>query len=215
MLSVLYDSSILEGCLLQPRCLVEKIEDNFQKTRQLLRLTIPPFFHWIGPQLKTAGEGHVQSDTRFQNSKRLCCKGVKEANEGRRHRSCLETLLVAQWLRLCLPLQGTQVPSLVGVLDSTCCTVQTINKQIKHFFLKESIRVVSLVWWWWFNPVKTLATPWTVAHQATPSMGFPRQGYWSGWPFPFPGDLTHPGIKPRSPALQADSLPTEPPGRPH
>ena len=136
MLSVLYESSIPEGCLLQPRCLVEKIEDNFQKTRQLLRLTIPPFFHWIGPQLKTAGEGHVQSDTRFQNSKPLCCQGVKEANEGRRHRSCLETLLVAQWLRLCLPLQGTQVPSLVGVLDSTCCTVQTINKQIKLFFFK-------------------------------------------------------------------------------
>ena len=54
----------------------------------------------------------------------------------------------------------------------------------------------------------TLATPWTVAHQAPLSMGFSRQVYWSGLPFPFPGDLPDPGIKPRSPALQADSLPT-------
>ena len=46
------------------------------------------------------------------------------------------------------------------------------------------------------------------------SMGFPRQKYWSGLPFPPPGDLPHPGIKPASPALQADSLPTEPPGKP-
>ena len=56
----------------------------------------------------------------------------------------------------------------------------------------------------------TLVTPWTVAHQAPLSMGFSRQEYWSGLPFPSPGDLPDPGIEPRSPALQADSLPTEP-----
>ena len=55
----------------------------------------------------------------------------------------------------------------------------------------------------------TLATPWAVAHQAPLSMGFSRQEYWSGLPFPSPGDLPDPGIQPRSPALQADSLPTE------
>ena len=55
----------------------------------------------------------------------------------------------------------------------------------------------------------TLATPGTVARQAPPSMGFSRQEYWSGLPFPSPGDLPDPGIKPRSPALQADSLLTE------
>ena len=55
----------------------------------------------------------------------------------------------------------------------------------------------------------TRATPWTVAHQAPLSMGFSRQEYWSGLPFPSPGDLPNPGIKPGSPALQADSLPTE------
>ena len=55
----------------------------------------------------------------------------------------------------------------------------------------------------------TLLTPWTVACQAPLSMGFFRQEYWSGLPFPSPGDLPNPGIEPRSPALQADSLPTE------
>ena len=53
------------------------------------------------------------------------------------------------------------------------------------------------------------ATPWTAAYQALLSMRFSRQGYWSGLPFPSPGDLPNPGIEPRSPALQANSLLTE------
>ena len=60
----------------------------------------------------------------------------------------------------------------------------------------------------------TLCDPWTVAFQAPLSMGFSRQEYWSGLPCPPPGDLPNPGIEPRSPALQADSLPAEPPGKP-
>ena len=55
----------------------------------------------------------------------------------------------------------------------------------------------------------TLVISWTVARQAPLSMGFSRQEYWSRFPFPSPGDLPDQGIKPRSPALQADSLPTE------
>ena len=55
----------------------------------------------------------------------------------------------------------------------------------------------------------TLVTPWTVVFQAPLSMGFSRQEYWSGLPFPSPGDLPDPGIEPRSPALQTDSLLTE------
>ena len=55
------------------------------------------------------------------------------------------------------------------------------------------------------------ATPWNIAHQAPPSMEFSRQEYWSGEPFPSPGDLSDPGTEPRSPALQAESLPSEPP----
>ena len=54
--------------------------------------------------------------------------------------------------------------------------------------------------------VRLFVTPWTVAHQAPPSMGFSRQEYWSGLPFPSPRDLLNPGIEPRSPALQADAL---------
>ena len=56
---------------------------------------------------------------------------------------------------------------------------------------------------------------WTVAHQAPPSMEFSRQEYWSGLPFPSPGDLPNPGIKLRSPTLQADALTSEPPGKPN
>ena len=60
----------------------------------------------------------------------------------------------------------------------------------------------------------SFATPWTVALQAPLYMGFPRQEYWSGLPFPSPGDLPDPRIKPVSPALQADSSTTEAPGKP-
>ena len=59
-----------------------------------------------------------------------------------------------------------------------------------------------------------LVTPWTAAYQAPPSMGFSKQEYWSGVPLPSPGDLPNPGIEPRSPALQEDSLLSEPPGKP-
>ena len=52
-------------------------------------------------------------------------------------------------------------------------------------------------------------------HQAPPSMGFSRQEYWSGLPFPSPGNLPDPGIEPRSPALRTDALPSEPPGKSH
>ena len=61
--------------------------------------------------------------------------------------------------------------------------------------------------------VRLLVTPWTGAYQAPPSMGFSRQGYWSGLSFPSPGDLPNPGIELQSPTFQADSLTSEPPGK--
>ena len=67
------------------------------------------------------------------------------------------------------------------------------------------VKFLSCVW--------LFAAPWTIVYQACLSMGFSRQGYWSGLPFPSPGDLPNPGIEPRSPTLQADALPSEPPGR--
>ena len=71
--------------------------------------------------------------------------------------------------------------------------------------MQEKVKVKSL------SRVQLFATPWTVAYQAPPSMGFSRQQCWSGLPFPSPGDLPNPGIEPGSPALQADTLPSEPP----
>ena len=65
-----------------------------------------------------------------------------------------------------------------------------------------------------YSVMSDSATPWTVACQAPLSMGFSRQEYWSGLPCPPPAGLPNPGIEYRSPALQADSLPTEPPGKP-
>ena len=62
--------------------------------------------------------------------------------------------------------------------------------------------------------VRLFATPWTVAYEAPQSMGFSRHEYWSGLPFPSPGDLPNPGIEPGSPALEADALTSEPPGKP-
>ena len=73
----------------------------------------------------------------------------------------------------------------------------------------------------WFEPysgshsvLSDCVTPWSIAHQAPLSVEFSSQEYWSGSPFPFPGDLLGPGIEPRSPALQADSLPAPPQGKP-
>ena len=71
--------------------------------------------------------------------------------------------------------------------------------------VKVKVKLLSRVW--------LFATLWTVAYQATPSVGFSRQAYWSGLPFPSPGDLPNPGIEPRSPTLQAHALPSEPPGK--
>ena len=63
------------------------------------------------------------------------------------------------------------------------------------------------------SPVRLLATRWTVAHQSPPPMGFSRQEYWSGLPFPSPRYLPDPGIEPRSPSLQPDALISEPAGK--
>ena len=62
--------------------------------------------------------------------------------------------------------------------------------------------------------VRLFVTPWTVAYQVPQSMEFSRQEYWSGLPFPSPGDLPDPGIEPGSPTLHADALPSKPPGKP-
>ena len=67
--------------------------------------------------------------------------------------------------------------------------------------VKSEVKLLSRVW--------LFVTPWTVAYQAPPSMGFSRQEYWSGVPFPSPGDLPNPGMEPESPEFQADALTSE------
>ena len=86
--------------------------------------------------------------------------------------------------------------------------VTTSEKPDSHHLYGKRSEVKSLSHVWLF------ATPWTVSYKAPLSMEFSRQEYWSGLLFPSPGDLPDPGIEPRSPALQADALPSEPPGKP-
>ena len=88
---------------------------------------------------------------------------------------------------------------LAGFLKKLC---------VELALLVEQVNVKSL------SRVRLFATPWTVAYQAPPSMGFSRQEYWSGLPFPSPGDLPDPGIEPVSSALEGDALTSEPPGKP-
>ena len=108
---------------------------------------------------------------------------------------------------LCDPIDssppGSTVPGILQARTLEWVTISFSNAR------KVKVKSLSRVW--------LLATPWTAAYQAPLSMGFSRQEYWSGLsglPFPSPGDLPDPGIKPESPALQVDFLPFEPPGKP-
>ena len=156
-------------------------------------------------------------------------------------------ILKIQWIRICMPVQRTQVQSLVQE-DPIC---HGATKPVHHNYWNQSSRahqlqllspwaitlksacprVCALQWekplqWEAHVPqpkvkvkslsrVRLFATPWTVAYKAPPSMGFSRQEYyWSGLPFPSPGDLPNPRIEPGSPTLQADALLSELPGKP-
>ena len=94
--------------------------------------------------------------------------------------------------------------------DSQLHCLRNISNQgaSHHWNKSESLKVKSL------SRVRLFATPWRVAYQAPRSMGFSRQEYWSGLPFPSPGDLPNPVIEPGSPVLQTDALPSEPLGKP-
>ena len=91
---------------------------------------------------------------------------------------------------------------------SICLITSGWRKASRHLYgeRRSEVKSLSLVW--------LFATPWTVAYKAPLSMEFSRQEYWSGLPFPSPGDHPDPGIEPGFPTLQADTLPSEPPGQP-
>ena len=100
---------------------------------------------------------------------------------------------------------GTSRLAWQGCRKPSICKKFVKNKSVKLSKVKVKVKSLSCV--------RLFATAWTVAHQAPLSMGFSRQEYWSGLPFPSPGNLPNPGIEPRSPALQADALTSEPPGK--
>ena len=86
---------------------------------------------------------------------------------------------------------------------------KTLGIQLSIFLsVAVKVKVKSL------SRIQLFATPWTIAYQAPLSMEFSREEYWSGLPFPSQGELPDPGIERRSPALQAEVLPSEPPGKP-
>ena len=113
------------------------------------------------------------------------------------------TLKIILW-KLNFPVKYKVIPE-----ESEVNSVQKVNTELTKLKVYSTFDSMKLL-----SRVRLFATPWTVAHQAPLSIGFSRQGYWSGLPFPFPGDLLDPGIEPGSSALQADTLPFEPPGKP-
>ena len=106
-------------------------------------------------------------------------------------------------------LKRTACASLPHRLVLFLCHYHFHHPTLWRWFSKNTRKVKSL------SRVRLFVTPWTVAYQAPPSMGFSRQECWKGLPFPSPGDLPNPGIKPRSPALQADASLSEPPPKCH
>ena len=81
-----------------------------------------------------------------------------------------------------------------------------------RFYLCQGYYIFELVCHFSFKSVQLFVTPWTVICLSSLPMEFSREEYWSGLPFPSPGDIPNPGVKPRSFAMQAESLPSEPPG---
>ena len=109
-------------------------------------------------------------------------------------------------VRLSIP-QGSVVDFFLCCLPSgRACSLPVCQMPSLWFTVLWFAQSLSCVW--------LFVTPLTVAHQAPLSMDFSSQAYWSGLTCPPPGDLANPGIEPRSPALQLDSLPSEPPGKP-
>ena len=105
-----------------------------------------------------------------------------------------------------LKLMFTESMMSLPVINTVIILLRSLIKFISTFV---KVKVKSL------SGIRLFATLWTIAHQAPPSVGFSRQEYWSGLPFPSPGNLPDPGIEPRSAAMQAGTLTSDPPGKPH
>ena len=95
---------------------------------------------------------------------------------------------------------------MIKSLDFLKMNLLFLNSKLIYRVGKVKVKVKSL------SHVQLFVTPWPIAYQASPSMGFSRQEYWNGLPSPSPGDLPDAGLESRSPAFQADALTSEPPG---
>ena len=156
-------------------------------------------------------EGSVDGQPAFPTvmpdirSGRPChCGSVSKASVERRTDLCLS---VSVPRGLWAP-HGWVLWALLGDAARSPFYRQEVGSQDKslHGYWKVKVSSLSRVW--------LFGTPWTVARQAPLSMEFSRQEYWSGLSFPPPGDLPDPGIELRSLAIQVDSWPSEPPGKP-
>ena len=125
-----------------------------------------------------------------------------------RHHHFKETIVQTTTYRLCFFLQEKK-KTLNFTYKISFKVEKCYHSDSKHLICDSSdpqkVKLLSRVW--------LFATSWTVAYQAPPSTRFPRQEYWSGLLFPSPGYLPNPGIEPGSPALEADALTSEPPGK--
>ena len=122
------------------------------------------------------------------------------------------------WPPLSIPLSQhsswVTITRLLALPFSLHCEFCEERSLILYLLFQQTTRFFSSSCWCsLLHCVPFFAAPRTIVHQAPLSMGFPRQEYWGGFPFLSPGDLLNPGIEPGSPALQADSLLSEPPGK--
>ena len=134
---------------------------------------------------------------------------MHRAKHGRGHSSTMLLPGLSPWTSTCLPSHKLSKLHCLGFYGGLITQAWLIK------FL--DIGEITNFWWLVVSVTKscpTLATQWTVVLQAPLNMGFSRQEYWSGLPFPSPVDLPDPGIKPRSPALQVDDLLTKLWGKP-
>ena len=163
-----------------------------------------------------------KSTTEIQ-SKSLChvwrrCCDWSNVSEVAHEIPCLRFLMDdAPWLNRSVEAETNQIKTLTEshqqyptweIVNILKISKSSVENHLHQLEVKWRSEVKSL------SHVRLFVTPWTVAYQAPPSMGFSRQEYWSGLPFPSPGDLPKPGIEPVSSALQTDTLPSEPPGKP-
>jgi len=178
------------------------------RTTTIKKTTSSSFTSW-----KMAGE---KAEKPIRRREKLRQRRLILVAKLKRLRSAAEILSWSEELadtpnRLCIP----ERPCTKG-------SIQQRNPSWKEKEAEGSCYCHKTSWWWQecvcmlncFRPVCLFATLWTGAHQAPLSIGFSRQEYWNGLPSPSLGDLPAPGIEPTSPALQADSLPSETPGKP-